>query len=134
MVWHGTNHGIHSILIGFLLVSLVFSWILHFLSKGEMKSSCFSWCKSKISCCSKSDSGEKTGLNESTEQNTNYVIEQIEPAEESRCNYKCFNWFKCNKMCQTEISRDDCISLRFVHKQSCPNFSFFTTFSALHYC
>ena len=93
--------------------------ILHFLSKGEMKSTCFSWCKSKISCCSKKHSEEETGLNHPTEENTNDLIEQIELTEESKCKCKCkcFNWFKCKKMCTDENSGDDCISLRFVHKQ-----------------
>ena len=119
----GQNIGIYGTLIGFLLISLIFSVILHFLSTGDMKSTCFSWCKGKSSCCSKNDSEEESGLNETTEQNTNDLIEQIKPTEESRCNCKCFNLFKCKKMCQTENSGDDCISLRFVHKQCCLNLS-----------
>ena len=100
-------------LMGLLLTSLMFSWILHFLSKGEIKSTCFSWCKSKISCCSKKHSGEETDDNESTEQNPNDLIAEI-PADKCKC--KCFNWFKCKKMCNSENSGDDSISLRYVHK------------------
>ena len=106
----------YAILMGFLLLSSLFSGILHFLSKGKMKSTCFSWCKSKISCCSKNDSLKEAGLNQPTKQKTNDLIVQIESNEEFSCKYKCFDWFKCKKMCQTENSGNDCISLRFVHK------------------
>ena len=91
---------ISGMLMGFLLTSLIFSCILHFLSQG------------KISCYSKKNLGEESGLNEPTEQNTNYLIDEI-PAEESKC--KCFNWFKCKKTCMAKNIGDDCISLRFIH-------------------
>lgn len=84
------------ILNGFLLISLIFSCILHFLSKEEMGSACFSWCKSKISWCSK-HSGEKTSLNQPSEQNTYDLI--ASPAKESRC--------KCKNRCKAENSGDD---------------------------
>ena len=126
------------IFMGFLLISLIFSLILHFLSMGEMKSTCFSWCKSKISCCSKKHSEEETGLNHPTEENANDLTEQIEPTEESsfKRKCKCFNWLKCKKLCPAENSGDDCISLRFVHKQYHLNFSCFlnTTFSSFLFC
>ena len=132
------NIVVQGILIGFLLISLIFSVILHFLSKGEMKSTCFSWCKTKISCCSKKHSEEEIGLNEPTEQNLNDLTEQIEPTEESKrkCKCKCFNWFQCKKMCTAENSEEDCINLRFVHKQHHLNFNYFlnTTFSSFLFC
>ena len=83
------------ILNGFLLISLIFSCILHFLSKEEMGSACFSWCKSKISWCSK-HSGEKTSLNQPSDQNTYDLI--ASPAKESRC--------KCKNRCKAENSGD----------------------------
>ena len=111
--------------------------ILHFLSMGETKPTLVSWCKSKISCCSKKHSEEEIGLNHPTEENTN-LIEQIELTEESKCKCKCkcFNWFKCKKMCTAENSGDDCISLRFVHKQHHLNFNYFlnSTFSSFLVC
>lgn len=113
--WRIPNHGdeLHmvmlGILMGLLLISLLFSVILHFLSKGEMKSACFSLCKSEKSCFSKKHSGEKTGR--STEWITNDLIEQS-PAEECKC--KCFNWFKCKKTCSAKNVGKDCISLRSI--------------------
>ena len=53
-------------------------------------------CKSKISWCSK-HSGEKTSLNQPSEQNTYDLI--ASPAKESRC--------KCKNRCKAENSGDD---------------------------
>ena len=110
---------IFGMLMGFLLTSLIFSCILHFLSKG------------KITVYSKKDSGEESGLNEPTQQNANDLIDE-NPAEESKC--KCFNWFKCKKTSMAKNIGDDCISLRFIHKQCCLKFIFIFTFSPLLHC
>ena len=87
---YGTK--ISGMLMVLLLTSLIFSCILHFISQ------------SKMSCYSKKDSGEESSLNEPTEQNTNDLINEI-PAEESGC--KCFNWFKCKKICKAENSDEE---------------------------
>ena len=112
---YGTK--ISGMLMGFLIASLIFSFILHFLSQGKM------------SCYSKKDSGEESGLNEPTEQNTKDMIGEI-TAEEPKC--KCFNWFKSKKTCKAKNIGDDCINLRFIHKQCCLKLTYyFSTFSSL---
>ena len=66
--------------------------------------------------------GEETSLIDSTEQITNdLIVESL--SEKSKC--KCFNWFKCKKKFMAGNSghiADDCIILRFVHKQHHLNF------------
>ena len=75
--WRIPNHEdeVHmvllGILMGLLLISLFFSGILHFLSKGKMKSACFSWCESKNS---KKHSGEETGLNHIVENEEHEMV------------------------------------------------------------